>query len=59
MLKCRRFEVLAVEIKQFKGESRQTLVPSVIGRLAAKPASRRGRSRQVQQSKEEFLDSIR
>ena len=49
-------EVLAVEIKQFKGESRQTLVPSVIGRLAAKPASRRGRSRQVQQSKEDFLD---
>ena len=51
-----RIEVLAVEIKQFKGESRQTLVPSVIGRLAAKPASRSRRSRQVQQSKEEFLD---
>ena len=31
-------EVLAVEIKQFKGDSRQTLVPRVIGRTAASPA---------------------
>lgn len=30
-------EVLAVEIKQFRGESTQTLVPRVIGRLAAVP----------------------
>ena len=30
-------EVLAVEIKQFKGDSRQTLVPRVIGRTAASP----------------------
>ena len=33
-----RIEVLAVEIKQFKGDSRQTLVPRVIGRTAASPA---------------------
>ena len=32
-------EVLAVEIKQFKGDSRQTLVPRVIGRTAASPRS--------------------
>ena len=30
-------EVLAVEIKQFRGESSQTLVPRVIGRTAAEP----------------------
>ena len=30
-------EVLAVEIKQFKSDSRQTLVPRVIGRTAASP----------------------
>ena len=30
-------EVLAVEIKQFKGKSSQTLVPRVIGRIAASP----------------------
>ena len=30
-------EVLAVEIKQFKGRSSQTLVPRVIGRTAASP----------------------
>ena len=30
-----RIEVLAVEIKQFRGESSQTLVPRVIGRTAA------------------------
>ena len=31
-------EVLAVEIKQFQGESAQTLVPRVIGRTSAAPA---------------------
>lgn len=51
-----RIEVLAVEIKQFKGETSQTLVPRVIGQLAARPASRSGRGPRVQQSKEEFLD---
>ena len=33
-------EVLAVEIKQFKGQSSQTLVPRVIGRIANLPAHR-------------------
>ena len=51
-----RIEVLAVEIKQFKGATSQTLVPRVIGQLAAKPASRSGRGTQVRQTKEEFLD---
>ena len=32
-------EVLAVEIKQFRGERGQTLVPRVIGRIAAAPRS--------------------
>ena len=32
-------EVLAVEIKQFRGDSTQTLVPRVIGRTAAAPAT--------------------
>ena len=36
-------EVLAVEIKQFKGDSGQTLVPRVIGRTAASPRSQRAR----------------
>ncbi len=31
-------EVLAVEIKRFRGEHRQTLVPRVIGRIAGSPA---------------------
>lgn len=33
----REIEVLAVEIKQFRGESTQTLVPRVIGRTVAAP----------------------
>ncbi len=39
-------EVLAVEIKQFKGQSSQTLVPRVIGRVANVTASRSSGSRQ-------------
>lgn len=49
-------EVLAVEIKQFKGDSRQTLVPRVIGRTAAAP-----RSQHVRRSKldrESFLNAF-
>ena len=38
-------EVLAVEIKQFKGHSSQTLVPRVIGRTAASPRPVGRRSR--------------
>ena len=37
-------EVLAVEIKQFRGESSQTLVPRVIGRTAAASTREYGRS---------------
>ena len=39
-------EVLAVEIKQFKGQSSQTLVPRVIGRVANVTASRSSATRQ-------------
>ena len=47
-------EVLAVEIKQFKGQSFQTLVPRVIGRIAdsSQSSSPRARSRL---SRESFL----
>ena len=38
-------EVLAVEIKQFRGATGQTLVPRVIGRTAASPSSRSGQRR--------------
>ncbi len=37
-------EVLAVEIKRFHGESSQTLVPRVIGRISAGPTGGHGRS---------------
>ncbi len=39
-------EVLAVEIKQFKGQSSQTLVPRVVGRVANITASRSSGTRQ-------------
>ena len=39
-------EVLAVEIKQFKGEASQTLVPRVVGRVANVTASRSSGTRQ-------------
>ena len=47
-------EVLAVEIKQFKGQQSQTLVPRVIGRIAdySQSSSSRARSRL---SRESFL----
>lgn len=50
-------EVLAVEIKQFRGGSGQILVPRVIGALAAgsKPAAGRGR---VNLTRESFLDAF-
>lgn len=40
-----RIEVLAVEIKQFKGESSQTLVPRVSGHTAQLPGNARGGAR--------------
>ena len=49
-------EVLAVEIKQFKGDSRQTLVPRVIGRTAASP--RTPRTRRSRLDRESFLNAF-
>ena len=50
-------EVLAVEIKQFRGKSTQTLVPRVLGRIAN--ASARGVSgRRRSLSREMFLDQF-
>lgn len=50
-------EVLAVEIKQFRGESGQILVPRVIGALAAGPKPTAGRGR-VNLTRESFLDAF-
>lgn len=50
-----RIEVLAVEIKQFRGESAQTLVPRVLGRTAA-PSRRSGAGRSPKLTRESFLD---
>ncbi len=50
-------EVLAVEIKQFRGKSTQTLVPRVIGRAANVSASRSTGSRQ-RLTMETFLKSF-
>ena len=49
-------EVLAVEIKQFKGDSRQTLVPRVIGRTAASPRSQHARRPKL--DRESFLNAF-
>ena len=52
-------EVLAVEIKQFLGDSGQTLVPKVIGRTAATAVrSATSRSNSKQFNREEFLDRM-
>ncbi len=48
-------EVLAVEIKQFRGESLRTLVPKVIGRTASVP-TRGARRRRKMSSLSEFYD---
>ena len=48
-------EVLAVEIKQFRGESFRTLVPKVIGRTASVPAQGARRRRKMS-SLSEFYD---
>lgn len=50
-------EVLAVEIKQLRGPSNQTLVPRVIGRTAAHPTKRAPGPRQVH-TRETFLATI-
>ena len=52
-------EVLAVEIKQFKGDSRQTLVPRVIGRMAASRRSHAGQgTRRPKLDRELFLNAF-
>ena len=52
-------EVLAVEIKQFKGDSRQTLVPRVIGRIAASPRSHAGQgARRPKLDRQSFLNAF-
>ena len=50
-----RIEVLAVEVKQFKGDSRQTLVPRVIGRTAAPPRPPSGHGSRAKLDQESFL----
>ena len=50
-------EVLAVEIKQFRGESTQTLVPRVLGRVSSAPTHRSSGSRQ-RLTRETFLDDF-
>ena len=45
--KMRDIQVLAVEIKQFRGETLQTLVPRVIGRLAKQGASPKKLTREL------------
>ena len=53
-----RIEVLAVEVKQFKGDSRQTLVPRVIGRTAASTRSSSGHGSRAKLDHESFLNSF-
>ena len=48
-------EVLAVEIKRFHGKSAQTLVPRVIGRIAAAPSRSRSGQRLTRDS---FLEGF-
>ena len=50
-------EVLAVEIKRFRGEHRQTLVPRVIGRIAGSP-SQGATSRKQRLTQESFLSEF-
>ncbi len=50
-------EVLAVEIKQFRGKSTQTLVPHVLGRVSSAPTRRSSGSRQ-DMTRETFLDDF-
>ena len=50
-------EVLAVEIKQFRGKSTQTLVPRVLGRVSSAPTRRSSGSRQYM-TRETFLDDF-
>ena len=49
-------EVLAVEVKQFQGESTQTFVPRVSGKTAAAPAGTSGRAGKL--NRESFLAAL-
>lgn len=51
-----RVEVLAVEIKQFRGDNGRILVPRVIGRLAATP--RQSSLRQGKLNRDSFLEGL-
>ena len=51
-------EVLAVEIKQFRGESTQTLVPRVIGRLAAAPGRSASGGARRKLTREALLETL-
>ena len=48
-------EVLAVEIKQYSGTARRTLVPRVLGRLASTPGPGTGPSPRFRYTRETFL----
>ena len=51
-------EVLAVEIKQFRGESTQTLVPRVIGRQAAAPGRSASGGVRKKLTRESLLEAL-
>ena len=52
-------EVLAIEIRQFMGGSRQTLVPRVLGRTVASPRSHAGHgTRRLKLDRESFLNAF-
>ena len=50
-----RIEVLALEIKQFRGKAAQTLVPRVLGRIAG-PSIHRASARRQRLTRESFLE---
>ena len=50
-----KVEVLAVEIKQYAGTARRTLVPRVLGRLASPPGPGPGPSPRFKYTRETFL----
>ena len=52
-------EVLAVEIKQFRGKSSQTLVPRVIGRTAAEPRTSFSSRSHERVDMEPYMDFLR
>ena len=48
-------EVLAVEIKQYSGTARRTLVPRVLGRIAGSPETKPGNTRRPNLTRDSFL----